>query len=255
MVLVVRAFACFYLASQASSIAHKGNVSISAKSGGYSTNAICRQYNCINPVVPALLDLRALSETTWQCQGAAESRQYMDFCKGAVLYDVGVPSPNKSTSLDKIVLAQDSAAATAYFYHLAGMNLEPWVHKEPWNSDDKCVRSIYMTVCHTYFPRAQAGCKSGEATPYLRPCQNVCSNYVKHCAVECCDESVQCVFKKSVALVDGSTATIEGYHEELGPSAQCTGAAIFQTPALAMLLALFSCVAEIVRIIARKVWQ
>merc|ERR1719473_1531598 len=80
-------------------------------------------------------------------------------------------------------------------------------------------------VCHTYFPKAEAGCQRGEATAYLRPCKNVCSNYVEACGVQCCDESVQCVFEHTVALLDGGEEVTTGYVDELGPAAACTGAA------------------------------
>lgn len=181
MVFFVRALACFCLVAPSSSTAiiQKGKLFLSAKSGGYSTNAICRQYNCINPVVPGLQDLRSLSETKWQCQGLGDSKKSMAFCGHAVRYDIGVPNPNATTKLEKVVLAQDAAATTAYFYHLSGMNLDAWKHSKPWESDDSCVRSIYKAVCHTFFPQAQPGCKAGEPTPYLRPCKSVCGNYVK----------------------------------------------------------------------------
>merc|ERR1719253_2164383 len=111
-----------------------------------------------------------------------------------------------------------------YYYHLAGMNVEGWDHRRPWLAgSSECTKAIWQMICHTYFPRAEAGCKAGEASVHLRPCKNVCASYVQACNVECCDESVQCVFKKKVALVNGKAATISGYHDELGPSASAFG--------------------------------
>lgn len=192
---------------------------------GYTTNAICQQFNCINPIVPGLSDLAQLSATTWQCQEVQKAKEYMNFCKNAVYYNPAVPSPKKAMTLDKAVIAQDHAASTAYFYALSGMNMEPWQHRQPWLEDNSCLTSMWKTVCSTYFPRAEAGCKSGESTKYMRPCKNVCENYLKACSVQCCDESVQCVFKKKVSLLDGNSTVLQGYEDEAGPSATCTGAA------------------------------
>lgn len=50
-------------------------------------------------------------------------------------------------------------------------------------------------------------------------------NYVQHCGVECCDESVQCVFKQPVYSSGSLLQTQTGYVDEMGPSAQCTGGA------------------------------
>lgn len=194
----------------------------------FSTNAICRQYNCINPVFPGVEDLRLLEAAKLQCQPSHDAKQHMQFCKNAVFYDVALPSPSKSsnaTTLQSVVLRQDNAAATAYYYHLAGMNVEAWEHQHPDQNNDPCTQAVWRMVCHTYFPRAEAGCNPGEATKHLRPCKNVCASYVQACNVECCDESVQCVFSKKVALVNGKAMSISGYHDELGPSAKCTGAA------------------------------
>ncbi|CAE8590543.1 unnamed protein product, partial [Polarella glacialis] len=79
-----------------------------------------------------------------------------------------------------------------YVYHLAGMGLEAWDHMQPNASDDECVKSVWKMVCATYLPRAPAHCKVGESTHYQLPCQNVCGGYLEACAVQCCDESVQC---------------------------------------------------------------
>lgn len=220
--------AAAYEASQANANAAMTSASKSQSGNGevgYSTNAICMQYNCINPIVPGLTDLTQLEATTWQCQDYNEVKQYASFCKNAIYYTPGVPNPKKSQSLADIVAEQDNAASTMYFYALSGMNMEPWQHRQPWLEQNPCAVSMWKTVCNTYFPRAQAGCTKGKQTLYMRPCKNVCQNYLKACNVECCDESVQCTFNKTVFLQDGKTSHMQGYADELGPSATCTGAA------------------------------
>merc|ERR1719491_657611 len=190
-----------------------------------------------------MLDLRRLNATSWQCQDHEVARPYLGFCKNAVLYSFSVPNPNASTELERVVNEQDSAASTAYFYHLTGMNLEPWQHRQPWKGTSSCAKAIWQTVCHTYFPRAEAGCKAGESTKYLRPCKNVCENYLSSCQVQCCDESVQCVFSKKVSLIGGNSTMVEGFEDELGPSARCTGgsgaASLGVSSTMLLLLAVF----------------
>merc|ERR1719247_3581613 len=117
-------------------------------------------------------------------------------------------------------------------YHLAGMNVEAWEHKHPEEGDSPCTEAVWKMVCHTYFPRAQTGCKTNppEPTKLLRPCKNVCQSYVKACQVQCCDESVACVDSSKVSLVDGTEIENRRYHEESGPSHLCTGAASRQSP-------------------------
>lgn len=119
----------------------------------------------------------------------------IEFCKGAVNYDVAVPEPQSADekSVQALVQKQDRAANTAFFAHLSGLGMDPWDHPKPLEADD-CVSSIWRMVCYTYFPRAQAGCGRGKLMDYIRPCQSSCQNYIKACSVECCDESVQCVF-------------------------------------------------------------
>jgi len=206
----------------------------------FSTNAICNQFNCINPVFPGLLDLRRLQATQLQCQQASDVKQHMQFCKNAVYYDVALPSPKKSSpnnTVQSIVKLQDNAAATMYYYHLAGMNIEAWEHMKPDQSDNVCTQAVWKMVCHTYFPRAEAACKPGEATKHLRPCKNVCESYVQACAVECCDESVQCVHQEKLALATGNgTVSVHRYEDHEGPSAKCTGAASRKSPGFLVFL-------------------
>mmetsp|Transcript_1930 Transcript_1930/g.4375 ORF Transcript_1930/g.4375 Transcript_1930/m.4375 type:complete len:567 (-) Transcript_1930:66-1766(-) len=191
----------------------------------YSTNAICRQNLCINPIFPGLEDMSMLETLAWQCQSSSAVRSHMQFCRDAINYDVALPSSNTSVALTSMVATQDKAAVTMYYYHLAGMNLEAWDHKHPEKSDDSCIRAVWKMVCNTYFPKAEAGCTAGQSTTYARPCKNVCGNYVAACNVQCCDESNACVFEHKESLLQGGSVTKSGYYNAEGPSALCTGAA------------------------------
>lgn len=191
----------------------------------YSTNAICRENNCIHPVFPGLSDLELLESFEWQCTPSSDVREYLTFCKDAVNYDASIPNPNQTTDLRALVQAQDTAAVTAYVYHMAGMNLEAHKFKNPEDSDNDCVRQTWMLICHTYFPKAQAGCTAGTSSPYMRPCKNVCERYVDACQVRCCDESAKCVFEATISMVDGSLKTETAYVDKEGPASTCTGAA------------------------------
>merc|ERR1719183_677877 len=80
-------------------------------------------------------------------------------------------------------------------------------------------------VCYTYFPKADVGAKPGEESSYLRPCQSSCHNYLRTCGVECCDESVQCVFEHTKAISATEAVKTSGYEPHDGPSSLCTGSA------------------------------
>lgn len=192
----------------------------------YSQNALCRQNACVNPIFPGLMDLGRLEALEWQCAEHATVNQYMDFCRSAVNYDSALPSPNATSApVDALVKAQDDAAATMFFYHMNGIGYDAWDDIEPHQSQDPCVQSVWKMVCFTYFPRAQAGCRSGERSTYMRPCMSSCENYLSTCGVECCDESVQCSFSHTVEAAGGVSVIQSGYADVHGPSALCTGAA------------------------------
>jgi len=192
----------------------------------YSQNALCRQNACVNPIFPGLMDLGRLEALEWQCAEHATVNQYMDFCRSAVNYDSALPSPNATSApVDALVKAQDDAAATMFFYHMNGIGYDAWDDIEPHQSQDACVQSVWKMVCFTYFPRAQAGCRSGERSTYMRPCMSSCENYLSTCGVECCDESVQCSFSHTVEAAGGVSVIQSGYADVHGPSALCTGAA------------------------------
>jgi TM2 domain-containing membrane protein YozV len=189
----------------------------------YTDNALCRQNNCVNPLIPGLTDLAQLETLVWQCSTNWQVGSFLDFCKGAIYYDPALPSPNSSAQLvQQVVKSQDDAAATMFFYHLNGMGYEAWEHPKPHESEDECVRSVWNMVCFTYFPKADSACKSGEQSAYRRPCSGACNTYLSACKVECCDESPQCVFTHKEKS-GGQEMIQTGYYDDAGPSAYCTG--------------------------------
>jgi hypothetical protein len=187
----------------------------------YSQNIACSENNCINPLFPGLNDLPLLEQLEWQCAERYTVEKYLGFCKGAVRYNPALPSPQgNSLSLDQAVGAQDDAAATMFFYHVTGMGYEAWEHSSPASGDDECIRSVWRMSCLTYFPKAQAGCQVGAGTRYHRPCAGLCENYLRACAVECCDDSARCM-DHGLGAVNGSQA---GYVDETDPDApECSG--------------------------------
>jgi TM2 domain-containing membrane protein YozV len=162
----------------------------------------------------------------------------MQFCKDAVRYpSVAVPSPEPqegtTVSLAELVRTQEKAAASTYFYHLAGLKVDAWDHKDAKGAEeDECTKAVRMMACQTYFPMAEAGCKKGESTKFLKPCKNVCSHYVNACQVQCCDESVKCVFERNISILGGVSELRSGYADESGPSATCTGAGLRRATSL-----------------------
>lgn len=194
-----------------------------ASSELYTTNAICRQNSCVNPVFPGLNDMPRLEQIDWQCSSLSAMKDHMKFCADAIVYDPALPSPNQSnTAVQALVESQDAAAVTMYFYHLQALGYEAQEHESPSSDPDHCVRSIWEMVCYTYFPRSEAGCTTGQASLYLRPCKGSCSNYLSNCNVECCDESASCVFTHTED-VDGVAMTSTGYVDAVAPSSLCTG--------------------------------
>lgn len=185
----------------------------------YTMNPVCLKNNCVNPFAPGLYDMPKLESMAWQCVKEGEARKFLTFCKEAVFYDPAIPSPKNSTSLDKMVRAQDGAASMTFFYHLSGLGYEAWQNQDPKEFTDPCVRKIYELACYTYLPKQEAGCKETKQVPYLRPCRNACSAYLDACEVNCCDDSTQCVFEHTTQ----SGVVETGYQDVSGPSAICTG--------------------------------
>jgi hypothetical protein len=211
----------------------------------YSTNVVCRRRFCINPIFPGLEDMIHLEQRQWFCADMLKVRSLMGFCRDAVDYAVALPLPVEPVvDLAAIVAEMDDAATTAFMYHLAGMGLEAWDYPEPQHADS-CVRSVWLSLCHTFFPRQSIpNCPMGTPSEYLRPCQSSCHNYIKACNVECCDESVQCVFQhtKSWGFTQTGKAkhviTQTGFAPHDGPSSLCTGGACGSARASHFLLAL-----------------
>lgn len=196
----------------------------------FTTNAACARTNCVNPIFPGLEDLHRLEKAAWFATTLSSISSSMSFCRGAINYNPSLPAFNNfgawtSASVATATKDQDSAAMTMFFYHLAGLGYEAWDFPRPGESDDECVKATWRMVCFTYFPRAQVGLIENTPSPYLRPCHSSCQNYVRQCQVECCDESVQCVFSHTKALSATEVVTTSGYIPHDGPSSLCTGGA------------------------------
>merc|ERR1719478_1211720 len=193
----------------------------------YTQNSFCRQNNCNNPIFPGINDLPRLEALLWQCSSSSAAHEHMEFCRDAVAYDPALPSPqSQATPVSTLVQSQEEAAMTMFVYHLNGMGYEAWDFQNPSTTDNECVRSVWKMVCFTYFPRAEAGCQTGQQSMYKRPCKSCCQNYIQACGIECCDESVQCVFDHTTASSNGTVRLLQtGYVNENGPSAACTGSA------------------------------
>eukprot|EP00933_Yihiella_yeosuensis_P046035 TRINITY_DN41504_c0_g1_i1.p1 TRINITY_DN41504_c0_g1~~TRINITY_DN41504_c0_g1_i1.p1 ORF type:complete len:249 (-),score=33.42 TRINITY_DN41504_c0_g1_i1:85-831(-) len=180
----------------------------------YSTNEVCRQQYCINPVFPALQELPKLEEQRWHKQSLTNVSKYLSFCSSFVNYDVALPmqaiqldsknlsggvTPSSSKpSVKELVVAHDRQASKMYFYHLSGMGIEPWDHVNTTEDDSLprrgCARSVARMMCYTYFPAALKQVKDGVEVRYRRPCSSSCESYVEACGVQCCDESTTCVW-------------------------------------------------------------
>lgn len=192
----------------------------------YTTNAICRRKYCVNPIFPGLEDLHRLDKAKWVCATLQKTAPAMSFCKGAINYNPSLPAPaGGDSSLAQLVKKQEQAAITMFAYHLSGLGIEYWDHTRPDLSDDDCIKSVWRMTCFTYFPKSGVGCKEGQEGKYLRPCQSSCFNYIRACGVECCDESVQCVFQHTKKLSKDQEVKTEGYVDHDGPSSMCTGGA------------------------------
>jgi len=191
----------------------------------YTTNAICQKKSCINPVFPGMEDLHRLQQSKWITSTLQKAAPHMGFCRNAITYDPALPMPaGDGTSVKQLVQRQDNAASTMFYYHVTGLGMEAWDYQKPEFASD-CVKSIWRMTCFTYFPRAEVGSQDGAISSYIRPCKSSCQNYIAQCNVECCDESVQCVFSHTKAISASQTVTTEGYIPHDGPSSLCTGAA------------------------------
>lgn len=213
----------------------------------YTTNAVCKQRFCVNPVFPALHELPSLEVARWSKHRLANVSQWMEFCGSFVNYDPAIPQRAQSEGQQDVlqtydksqhygaqdqVIKQDRDAAKMYFFHLSGMGIEAWDHTKPEEESTHplrlCARSVARLTCQTYFPRALPSVALLEETSYSRPCRSSCESYVKECNVECCDEGVQCVWDESAGKrtrgTDGREVVLDtGYVDAASPSLQCTG--------------------------------
>jgi TM2 domain-containing membrane protein YozV len=159
----------------------------------------------------------------------------LEFCKEDVDYDVAVAVSNES-SLKKVIKAQEEAAVTTYFYHLAALGMEAWDY--PTGASDRslagssCAAATKSMVCNTYFPRAPSGCNAGQSISYSKPCKPLCNKYLESCNVQCCDESVTCSL--------GGTQSECPYESEDKSTAllQRSGAAVRRSSGLVFLVSL-----------------
>jgi len=191
----------------------------------FTTNMVCSPKNCINPLFPALEDLGRLEKKKWVCQDRKKLIFQMAFCQDAVHYPSAliVPDDEEGESVSALVQKQEQMAITMYAYHLAGMGIEHWDHTRPWEEVNPCILSIWRAVCFAYFPQQEPHCKAGQETKYLRPCKDACQNYIDACGVECCDESVKCVFEHRQYINQSTKVMSTGYVDKLSPSQFCTG--------------------------------
>ncbi|CAK0883439.1 unnamed protein product [Prorocentrum cordatum] len=233
----------------------------------YTTNAVCKQNNCVNPIFPALQELPKLEVQEWKKYSLDSVSGFMNFCKPFVNYDVAVPNisssvkdkieaavkdiqsgkyfdkdmlPTYANPLQDAVALQDRIATKMYFYHLSGLGIEPWDHPQPaeesYHPMRGCARSVAAMTCYTHFPQAFTGLADKTSVSYMRPCRSCCESYIQACNVECCDESVTCVWdssksgqspattSKQTVRADGVSVLLEmGYADFEGPSIHCTG--------------------------------
>lgn len=194
----------------------------------YTTNSVCRERYCINPVFPAMDKLPAMEEMRWQKRALGNVSKFMGFCGSFVDYDPSVAVANTSkeamearreslqerlakgipvrfdevdsakNAVEDVVMAMDRAAARRYFFHLAGMGIDGWEHQSPADSSTlplrRCARSVAKLVCFTFFPKANPKFPVEARTEYVRPCRSSCETYLKDCGVDCCDQSLQCTW-------------------------------------------------------------
>lgn len=201
----------------------------------FTTNAICRRQYCINPIFPGLEDLQTLEKKEgWQCTSAKDVIPALSFCKNVVNYDVGLPQGEAAASVSETAQLQERTAIQSYFFHLSGMGIDAWDHTNPGEADDPCTKAVQRLACYTYFPKCAPHSDPIEspATSYVRPCMSSCVNYIAECNVQCCDESVSCVFSHT-KYINGTARHTTAYVDRNGPSMMCTGAA-FQTGMLAV---------------------
>lgn len=189
----------------------------------FTTNAVCSANHCVNPIFPGLEDLYSLKEQQFSCQTLTDVSSSLQFCAGVVNYNPSLPTPENEKTVAELVQEQEQKAMTTYFFHLSAMGMEGWDYTHPESGVDSCSESIWRLACYTYFPKTPNNCEKDTPAAYVRPCESSCRNYVHQCAVECCDESVQCTFDHDKKLSDDTVISTFGYAPHEGPSMFCTG--------------------------------
>jgi len=193
----------------------------------YTTNPICGKKHCINPMFPAMEDMSRLETQKYAMVPLEKVQPALSFCQKAVTYNPALPQPDGGAAAPIGALAKimEHQAITMYVFHLQGMGIEFWDHRHPDRENNECLKSVWRMVCYTYFPKAEASATEGQPTTYQRPCKSSCMNYIKSCKVECCDESVQCVFHHNQTINATAMIQTKGYVSHDAPSAMCTGGA------------------------------
>jgi len=204
------------------------------KKAGYTTNMVCRENNCLNPIIPGLmLDgenvLEKNKQMVWSCanvQHTPELFRLGGFCSRIIAsYPFSTPQASSDgsdgiTSEFEAMRVQEKKALDTFIMQVSGMGFDFWDFTTPWAyNTPECIQAVWRMSCYTHFPR----CNEGVVGEYLPPCRNECEDYLKRCSVECCDEGVQCHFTHARKLANGTTTYEHGYPNHKGPSPVCTG--------------------------------
>ena len=200
----------------------------------FTTNQICRKSNCVNPIFPGLesIDQNAAKNLTCFDSTIAHQKNYISFCKDVAKNNFALErvfngSADGEEALLAAVAAADAAAASDFFYHHGGIGIDPWQF-ESHDDDTECSRAIREMVCFTHFPSCTEGVEPGQPSEYLKPCASTCHNYIQQCGVECCDESVQCVFENGNEQKGNSRAS-SGYISAAAPACTAPHASLFSS--------------------------
>lgn len=196
----------------------------------FTTNAVCKQRGCINPIFPGLQYLQDFSSKRWLKRPRSQVAEFMDFCGQFVDYDPALPMPNRSDQfryatddIQESAIEADRSASILYFYHLSGMGIEPWDHTDPaTGTGSKCASSVAKLACYTHFPQAYGTGPDGAEVSYLRPCATACQDYLSTCEVECCDESVSCTSVSSPSASGSPSLLQQGYVDGKPGQGVCT---------------------------------
>jgi len=88
----------------------------------FTTNAVCRQNFCVNPIFPGLEDLYTLSQMEFSCQELTDVSVNLHFCADVVNYNPSLPKPTgpdaEAKSVPELVREMEQRAMTTYVLHL-----------------------------------------------------------------------------------------------------------------------------------------